>query len=137
MKPLDYAKALGLAVAVLAIDVAIAIGVVYLWSVLMEPGHPRAYYETAGIPIARLSTRIFGTALLFGAAWLFSRRAPRRNPYIFVAALLVFYALIDAASAGFVDVLTLSFGFTISLKLLGALAGAMLAVRDRSVAVRP
>jgi hypothetical protein len=37
----------------------------------------------------------------------------------------VFYALLDAASAGFVDVFNASFGLTIALKL----AGAALAVR--------
>jgi hypothetical protein len=41
----------------------------------------------------------------------------------------VFYALLDAASAGFVDVFNASFGLTIALKLAGALAGAALAAR--------
>ena len=57
MKPIDFAKAAGIAALVLGIDVLFAIGVVFAWSILFEPGHPRAYYETQGIPIARWSRR--------------------------------------------------------------------------------
>jgi hypothetical protein len=134
MNPLDFAKALGVAAVVLAIDVAAAIGVVYLWSILIDPGHPSDYYQTAGIPVARLSTRIFGTALLFTAVWLFARRNRARNAFLFALAVGIFYALLDAASTGFVGVFNLSFGFTIGLKLLGAFAGAALAVRRASLA---
>ena len=56
MKPIDYAKALGIAAALLIVDVLIAIGVVYLYSILVDPGHPRTYYETSGIVVARWST---------------------------------------------------------------------------------
>jgi hypothetical protein len=43
---------------VLVIDVLIAVGVVLAWSIFVAPGHPKAYYQTAGIPIAQWSTRI-------------------------------------------------------------------------------
>jgi hypothetical protein len=132
LKPIDYAKAAGIAAVVLVIDVLIAVGVVYLYSVLVEPGHPKAYYYTAGIPIARWSTRIAGTALLFGAAWLFGKRRPSRNAYIFAIILTASYALLDGASVGFVGVFTPSFALTIGIKLIGPLAGAVLAVRSWS-----
>jgi hypothetical protein len=132
MKPIDYAKACGIAAVVLAIDILIAIGVVYLYSILVEPGHGRAYYNTAGILIARWSTRIAGTALLFGASWLIGKRRPSPNAYIFAIMLTAFYALLDGASVRFVGVFTPGFALTIGIKLIGALAGALLAVRSRS-----
>jgi hypothetical protein len=132
MKPIDYAKALGVAALVLILDVLIAIGIVYLYAALVNPGHPRAYYTAVGISVARLSTRTVGTALLFGAAWLCGSRSPNRSAYGFAIALTVFYALLDGASAGFVGVFTASFAFTIGLKLIGSLFGAWIAVRSRS-----
>ena len=71
------------------IDVLIAVGVVFAWSIFVAPGHPKAYYQTAGIPIAQWSTRIAGTALIFGAAWLPAKRRPERNAYLFAVALVV------------------------------------------------
>jgi hypothetical protein len=135
MKPTDYAKAAGVAALVLILDVLIAFGVVYLDAVFINPGHPRAYYATAGISLARWSTRIAGTALLFGAAWRCGSRSPNRNAYGFATALTVFYALLDAASVGFGGVFTASFAFTIGLKLVGALTGALVAARMRTGAM--
>ena len=131
MKPIDYAKAAGVAALVLILDVLIAFGVVYFYAVFFNPGHPRAYYATAGIPVARWSTRIVGTALLFGAAWLCGSRNPNRNAYWFALALTGFYALLDSASVGFVGMFTSSFALTIGLKVAGSLAGASVAVRSR------
>jgi hypothetical protein len=131
MKPLDFAKAAGVALLVLAIDLLIAVGVVFVWGMSFEPGHPQSYYQTAGVPIARSSTRIAGTALIFGAAWLFARRRPQRNGLLFAAALVFFYALLDGASAGFVGFFSLSMALTLLLKLAAALSGAFLAHRTR------
>lgn len=127
----DFAKAAGLAAVVLVIDVLVAIAVVFAWGVLVEPGHPRAYYETAGVPIARWSTRVVGTALIFAAAWLFSARNPERNPILFGVALVALYAFFDGASVEFVGFFTASFALTMSLKLLAALAGAFVALRTK------
>lgn len=127
---MDYAKAAGVAAAVLIIDVLIAIGVVYVYAVFFNPGHPRAYYATAGVPIARWSTRIAGTALIFGAAWLCGVRNRERNAFAFAVALTAFYALLDSASVEFAGTFTASFALTIGLKLAGSLAGAAMAVRS-------
>jgi hypothetical protein len=133
MKPADYAKALGFAVLALIVDVLVAIGVVEIYARFLNPGHPRAYYEAAAVPVARWSTRIFGTALLCALAWFLAKRRPERNAYAFAAALVFLYALVDAASIAFQDTFTWSFGFTIALKLAGALLGAWVAVRSRSI----
>jgi hypothetical protein len=53
MKPVDTMRAAGFAAVVLILDVLLAVGAVYLWSVFVAPGHPRAYYASAGVPIAR------------------------------------------------------------------------------------
>jgi hypothetical protein len=124
MKPVDYLKAAGLALLVLAIDVLIAFGVVYAWGRLLEPNHSQAFYETAAVPMARWSTRIAGTALMGGAAWLFARRRPQRNAYAFAAVVVFFYAFFDGASVAFVGFFTLSMALTLLLKLLAGLAGA-------------
>jgi hypothetical protein len=131
MKGSDYAKALGVSAVVLILDVLIAVGVVYLYAIAVNPGHPRAYYATVGIPVARFSTRVVGTALLFGAAWLYGSRNSNRNAYGFAIALVVFYALLDGASVAFAGVFTAGFGLTIGLKLIGSLLGAWIAVRSR------
>lgn len=134
MNPADFAKAAGAAVLVLVIDVLIAVAVVFAWSILIAPGHSKAYYQTAGIPIALWSTRIAGTALIFGTAWLSAKRRPERNAYLFAIALVVFYALLDGASVGFQGFFTLGFGLTILIKVIGSLAGAFAASRRTSTA---
>ncbi len=136
MKLIDFVKAAALAALVLLIDVLIAIAVVLAWSDFVVPGHTSAYYQTAGIPIALWSTRLVGTALIFGASWLFAKRRPQRNPWLFAVSLTVFYALSDGASVNFVDFFTLSMALTMALKLIGALAGAYVAVR-RAKGARP
>ena len=133
MKPADFAKAAGVAVLVLVIDVLIAVGVVFAWSILAAPGHSRAYYQTAGIPIAQWSTRIAGTALIFGAAWLSAKRRPDRNAYRFAVALVVFYAILDGASVGFQGFFTFGFGLTILIKVIASLAGAFVAMRMTNI----
>jgi hypothetical protein len=127
MKPMDFLKAAGLALLLLATDILIAVAVVYVWGYTFEPGHAQSYYQTAGVPIARWSTRIAGTALMFGAAWLFAKKRPQRNPFLFAATLVFFYTLYDGATVTFADFFTLSIGLTMLLKLLGALAGAFVA----------
>ena len=136
MKPSDYAKAAGIAILVLTVDILIAIGVVYFYAAFLNPGHPKDYYTgAAGISVARWSTRIVGTALIFGTAWLCARRNANRNAYAFAITLTAFYALLDGVSVGFVGVFTGGFALTIGLKLIGALVGALLAVRARAVMV--
>lgn len=127
MKPIDYAKAAGIAAAVLIVDVLLAVLVVYVWSIVVAPGHTRTFYQTEGIPLARLSTRILGTALIFAACWWCARRNPQRSALAFALAVVIYYGLIDGASDAFNGFFTLGFGITMLLKLVGGLAGAQLA----------
>ncbi|HTC44240.1 MAG TPA: hypothetical protein VK696_04245 [Steroidobacteraceae bacterium] len=129
MQAVDFAKAAGIAAAVLILDILLAIGVVFAWSILVAPGHDRAFYATAGIPIALLSTRIMGTALIFAACGWSARRNPQRNALLFALIVVIFYALLDAASIAFRDFFTLGFAITIALKLLAGIAGALVGKR--------
>lgn len=129
MKPLDFLKAAGVAAVVLILDILFAVIVVYAWSIWVAPGHPRAYYESLGVPLARLSTRILGTALILAACWLCARRRPQRNALAFAITVVLAYALLDGASVAFSGFFTVGFGITILLKLLAGMVGAMIAVR--------
>jgi hypothetical protein len=131
MKPVDIAKAAGTAAVVLSIDLLIAIAVVYAWSIFVAPGHSRTYYETAGVPLALVSTRIAGTALIFAACWWSARRNPRRNARAFALYLVICYGLFDVATGGFKGFLTVGFAITMLLKLVAGLAGAQLAGKFR------
>jgi hypothetical protein len=131
MNPMEFLRAAGLAFVVLIIDVVLAVAVVYVWGTYQHPGQSESFYATAGIPIARASTRILGTALIFLTAWLAARRRPPRRAYMFALALVFFYALLDGASVAFEDFFNLSIALTMALKLIAALAGAALAVRQR------
>jgi hypothetical protein len=133
MNPMEFLRAAGLAFVVLIIDVVLAVAVVYLWGTYQHPGQSESFYATAGIPIARASTRILGTTLIFLTAWLAARRRPQRRAYGFALALVFFYALLDGASVAFEDFFNFSIALTMALKLIAALAGAALAVRQRTV----
>jgi hypothetical protein len=127
VKPIDFAKAAGVAAAVLVVDVLLAIAVVYVWSIFVEPGHERAFYESAGIPLARVCTRIFGTALIFAASGWAARRHPGRNAIAFAVAVVFCYAFLDGASIFFQDFFSIGVGITMLIKLIAGVAGAILA----------
>ncbi len=133
MRWLDFAKAAGMAALLLIIDRFAVFVVVYGWATFIESGHPRSYYQTAVIPIALWSSRIFGTALVFGTAWLFAKGNPERNTIFFGTSLVVFYALFDRAKAGFANFFTISVALTITLNLVAALAGGLIGIRMRPV----
>lgn len=121
----DVAKAAGLGLLVLLIDFAIATAAVFAYSLLIDPGHDTAYYQAAAPGIATVSTRIAGPVLLGLFVFLFSRRRPDRNPFVFAAAVFVFYALFDGAMVLFRDFFTGAVMLTMGLKLAGALIGAV------------
>jgi len=137
MKPIDFAKATGVAIALLAINVLIAILVVLGYSVFVEPGHPREFYDVAAQRIVPWCSYIAGTAFFFVAGFLFSRRRPNRNGFLFAVAFTVLYAIIDSATVGFEGFLAIGFAVSTLAKLVAALAGAFLATRigERSAVI--
>jgi hypothetical protein len=125
MKAADYAKAAGIAALVLIADVLLAYGVVFAWAIWINPGHPRAYYASAGIPVALWATRILGTALIFAACWWSARRNPQRNAVLFAVMVVICYALLDGASAAFEGFFMVGTAVTMLLKLAAGIAGAL------------
>lgn len=138
MKPIDFAKALGLGAAVLALNMLLLVLVVFLYSMLIEPGRPQSFYNEMAPKLGNWSAPIGGMTLLFLTAWLLGRRRPQRNAFRFGLAVFVSYAAIDAAiglaMAPIAQLLTPPFVIGMSGGLLAALAGAALATRTRSAA---
>jgi hypothetical protein len=130
MKPIDILKAAGVAVLLLVLNVLIAILVVLAYSVFIDPGHPREYYDEAAQRIVPWCSYISGTALFFIAGYYFSRRNPARNGVLFAVTFTVLYAIIDGATVGFAGVFSIVFGLSMMAKLLAGVAGAFLATRN-------
>ena len=99
------------------------------YSFLIEPGHPREFYEAAALRISPWCSHIAGTALFLVAGYLSAKRRPQRHGFLFAAAFTLLYAIIDAATVGFVGVFAIEFTLSMLAKLLAALGGAFLATR--------
>lgn len=140
MKPVDFVKALGIAILVMAVDLACAFCAVSIWAMAtgvqgLTPSDPRV------IEISSLSTRICGPLLFALFVWIFQRKRLDRSALGFALAAFGFYLLIDwgvAGAAAKADprapaaadaMLQPAVLATMALKLLGALVGAWLARR--------
>ena len=126
MKPIDVAKALGVAALILVLDLALAVCTVTVWAWVVSPGHSQAEVSAAAPGLSTLSTRVFGPLLLLAFVWLFSRRRPERNPFGFAAAVFVLYLVLDGATVAFRGLYNQTVLITVILKLIGAVAGATL-----------
>lgn len=126
MLPVDFVKALGLAIAILALDLACAFGAVWFYSLAIDPGHAREYYVALAPAISTVSTRIVGPVLFILFVWLVSRRRPNRNAWTFAVVVFLFYMLVDGALVAWQGFFVPEVIATMALKLLGALIGAWL-----------
>jgi len=131
MKPLDFAKAAGLGALILILDLVIATVVITVWSLLVDPGHPEAYYHALAPTLATWSSRIAGPLLFAGLMWFYARRRPERNALLFAVVVWAAYVVFDGAVVAYKDFFTLAIASVLGLKLAGALAGAVLAGRGR------
>ena len=143
MKPLEYLKAAGVGVAVLALTLALSYPMVAFYAYFVEPGHPQQFYVDAAQWIAPWSSHVFGPILFFAFHYWLARRSPERNAIAFAIASFVAYVVIDwgmvlgmGMSLGVM--LTPSVAASLAAKLLGALAGAYLGEHAQgSRAMRP
>ena len=132
MKPIDYAKAAGVALLLLVLNVLLSIPVILFYSLVIDPGHPPEYYNKAALRIAPWCSHITGTFLFFLAGYFLAKRRPGRNGFLFAATFTGLYAFIDAAVVGFVGVFAIEFALSMLAKLLASLAGAFLATKNRA-----
>lgn len=136
MTPIDFAKAAGLGVLLVIVNLLILVVIVFAYAQLIEPGHPNGYYNPVAVRIGAWSGPIGGAVLLFSAAYVMARRRPQRNALAFAGVLWAAYAAVDVAlgapMAGLAALFTPLLAFSLGLALAGALAGAYLAARRRA-----
>jgi len=130
MKPVDFVKALGVAIFVMVLDLICAFCSVSIWAVLTGPGQGLTPTDPKVIAISSLSTRICGPFLFALLIWIFQRKRPDRNAWAFALSVFGFYVLIDWSLVAFQGILQPQVLITMALKLAGALAGAWLAKRN-------
>ena len=135
MKPIDFLKALGVALAVLICTLFFAFPMVAFYAYLVEPGHPPEFYSRAAQWIAPWSSHILGPLLFFGLNFRLARRRPERNAIAFALATILLYAVIDAGSLPLFGLDVWSFFqapvlISLAFKTAGALLGAWLAIRS-------
>jgi hypothetical protein len=133
MKPIDYLKALGVGVGVLALNLLVTTLVITAYALLVEPGRPQEHYTAMAPQIGAWSGPLGGMVLMFLAGGFFARRRPLRNGVVFIAVAWGFYLALDAAlgvaAGGSAAILTLNFALSLGGALLAGLAGAMLSRR--------
>jgi hypothetical protein len=133
MKPMDYAKALGLALLVLALNIALTFPAVFLYSLFVEPGHPPEFYTAAAPRIAMWTAPAGGVLLMALATYVSGRRRPERNAVAYALAVGIGYVLLDTASglamAPASEFVKPHFLMSMALAALAALAGGWLAQR--------
>ncbi len=125
MNLLDFAKALGVAVVLLVLNVAASFGVVWVYATFIEPGHDEAFYQAAAQWIAPWSSVFVGAVLFFAALWWLAWRRQGRNGFVFAASVVAIYAAIDVAiiaAAGAFGAM----GAMVALSMFGKLAAALL-----------
>lgn len=133
MRSVDYAKALGLAVAVLALNLLITTAVIFAYAQLLEPGRPQAFYNAMAPRIGAWTGPAGGMLLMLAAGYLFGRRRPARKPFAFMGAVFVAYLALDAAlglaMAPAAQVFKLTFVLSLTGAALAGQAGAALSQR--------
>ncbi|MEO8314593.1 MAG: hypothetical protein ABI645_07330 [Pseudomonadota bacterium] len=133
MKKLDFAKAIGVAVLVFAVDMVVAFLAVFAYAQLIAPGRSRDFYDAAALNIAPWSSHLVGPLIFAAAAYVFARR-PGRDARAFTATFCVAYAILSMSVALSMQTLEAAWreGVILSMcvKFLGAAIGAGLATRS-------
>ena len=73
MRTSDWLKAVGVALIIMLLDLAIATVVITFYVSAIDPGHPQDYYVKLAPSIATPSTAIVGPVLMFVATWWLGR----------------------------------------------------------------
>ncbi len=137
MKAIDFIKALGVAIATLAITVAASFPMVAFYAFVIEPGHPQEFYNEAAQWIAPWSSHVLGPLVFLGFNYWFARRSSDRNAMLFAAATIALYAIVDLSTLPMMGLpisatFTLPVGLSFAVKVAGAFLGAYLGSQKRS-----
>ncbi len=135
MTALDYVKALGVALLLMVLNVAVSFGVMAVYSDLIDPGHAMDYYQDAAQRIAPWSSVVAGAILFFVAAWFFGVRRPQRSALAFALTFAALYTVIDLsiiAAVGALMLINYVVAISVSAKFAGAFLGASLARRAKA-----
>src|SRR5688572_18339489 len=138
MKPIDYAKALGAGVLLLALNLTLTTAVIFASGMLLEAvrgpaPYPENFFEfnELATPIANWSAPIGGALLFLAAGWIFTRRKPQRKALQFIAVAWLSYGIVDALlgvpMSGSQAVLQPVFFLHLAVSLAAGLAAATLA----------
>ena len=134
----EYARALGVAVFVLAFTLAASFPMVAVYAYLIEPGHPPEFYSEAANWIAPWSSYILGPIAFFACNYWLVKTGRVRFPLRFAASTIGFYVLIDLVMLALLLGIPLSSylapGFMLSLvaKILAACWGAKIGLTRRA-----
>ncbi len=118
--------------AVMVLNVAISILVVWVYSTFVEPGRPFPDYEAFAQRAAPISSVVAGIPLMLLAGWLLAKGRARRDALAAAGAAALLYIAIDSAivaGAGVVASVWAWVALSHATKLLAALAGAALRAR--------
>ena len=123
-------KSVALAVGAMVVNVAASFLWVFIYSMLIEPGHDEAFYEAYAMRSAPWCSVVAGMPILFGAGWLLARwHGGGWQTGIWAA---VVYILIDVAilaSAGMLGALLAIEALSYATKLGAAALGGRIAAR--------
>ncbi len=97
MRPIDFAKAFGLGVLILALNLALLFALGFVYATFIDPGHPAEYYVPIYPKLGDWSAPIGAIGMLFLTTWGFGVRRPERNALAFGAAVYVSYFAVDTA----------------------------------------
>ncbi len=133
----DILKAIGVALVIMVVDVAISFPVVAVYAYFIEPGHDAAFYESAAQRIAPWSSVVAGVFLFFGALYWLTRRKPERHAVGFALAVWVAFAAfalaidlaILAGAGGSLRSIAGIVALSLATKFAAAITGAWVASR--------
>jgi hypothetical protein len=140
MRIVDYLKALGVAVATLAITLAASFPMVAFYAYFIEPGHPQEFYSEAAQWIAPWSSHVLGPLVFFAFNYWLASRSSERNPMLFAAATIVFFVVVDWSMLPMMGMpiaaaLTVPVLLSLVGKAVGAFAGAYFGARQHGGSV--
>lgn len=129
----EAGKAVGVALALLALNLLATTLAVVVYAQWIAPGRPEGFYAQVAPDIAAWTAPAGGAALFFAAAAWLGQRPGRRQPYGFILRAWAAYVVLDVVSGAALgeaaSLLSLQLLGSLAVALLGGLAGAALAAR--------